>query len=166
MGFYDINYNAKAWQSLPIRLRQAVHYAWVKVLISPVVYLAGLFKTNRDANVYELAHNGQVCYLEAILNDTFDPLTRSIYIDDPAYIDPLFLFPSPDEKPVYLGLTSEAGSTVYPDPQWFYLQTELYSGGGVQFIVHDSGVVYDTHRMRALIDKYRLMSKTNYLVLP
>jgi hypothetical protein len=76
MGFFDIDYNVKAWQSLPVRLRQAVQYAWLKVLVSPVVYLAGLFKVNRDANLYELAHDGQVCFLEAVLNDTFDPVVR------------------------------------------------------------------------------------------
>ncbi len=165
MGFFDIDHNAKAWQTLPVRLRQAAQYAWVKVLVSPVLYLSGLFSANRDEKLYELAHNGQVCYLEAVLNDVFDSVGRGIYIEDPDYIDPLFLFPPLHLKPVYLGLTSEAGTTAYPDPQWLYLRGELYSGGGVQFIVHvPVGLPYDLNRMKAVIEKYRLISKTNYTI--
>lgn len=166
MGYFDIDYNVKAWQNLPVRLRQTVQYAWLKVLLRPVMFLAGLFKANREANIYDLKHNGQVCFMEAVLNDTFDPALRRIFIDDPAYIDPLYLFPPMSLRPVYLGLASEAGTTIYPDPQWLYLRTELYSGGGVQFIIHvPAGLAVDLPRMRALTDKYRLVSKNNYAIV-
>ena len=165
MGYFDIDYNASAWQNLPVRLRQAVMYAWCKVVVSPVIYLAGLFAVNRNANLYNLAHNGQVCYLTAVLNDTFDSTLRRIYISDPAYIDPLFIYLEDELKPVWVGLESEVGSTPYPDPQWVYLESEVYTGGGVQFVVNVPAAILNVPYMKAVINKYRLASKSNYSIV-
>lgn len=40
------------------------------------------FDTYRLAVAYKLAHNGQVCYLQAVLNDAFDLVLRRIRITD------------------------------------------------------------------------------------
>lgn len=169
-SFYNIDFNAKAKQNLPVRLRQAIMYAWLKVLISPVVSLAGSFKTNRDDNLYDLAHNGQVCKLEAVLNDVFDNTGRGIYISDPSYKDALNIYRRVELKPVYLSRRSEIGSTSYPSPRYLYRRSELYTGGGLQFIINvptavTATAVYDVDRLKALVDKYRLVSKKNYSIV-
>lgn len=166
MGFWDKDFEAGAWYDIPVRLRQAVQYAWAKVCISPVVYLAGLFRTYRNNNLYDLSHNGQVCKLEAVLNDTFDPIDRRIFIADPDYVDPEYTYLRSELKPLYLWQRSEVG--VDPDAAvvYTYRRSEVYTGGGVQFIVHmPVGLVYDSARLTALIDKYRLPSKVNYTVV-
>lgn len=169
MGFFDIDYNEKAWQSLAVRLRRDVQYAWIKVTISPVVYLAGLFKTFRDKNIYELGINGQVCFLEKVLNDTFDKLPRRIYIDEPDYKDALVLYRRSELKPVYVSRRSEIGSTAYPSPRYLYRRSELYTGAGLQFIVKvPAAITLDANtlaHMKAVIDKYRLVSKKNYSIV-
>ncbi len=162
MGFFDVDFGVKAWQFLPVRLRQAIQYAWAKVCVSGVVYMAGIFRTNRDANLYDLAHNGQVCKMEAVLNDVFDNVARTIYITDPAYIDPVYLYRRSELKPVYLYRRSESS------PVYLYRRSECYDGSGVQFIVNVPAALYgaiDLSRMRALIEKYRLVSKTNYIIV-
>jgi hypothetical protein len=165
MAFWDVDYNAKVWQSLPVWLRQTAVYAWLKVVVSPVVTISGAFNVNRLANEYEVAHNGQVCRLEGVLNDVFDATGRGIYIEDPAYVDALYIYRTDEEKPMWLGVTGETIPGM-DNPRWAYTVAEEYTGGGLQFVVKvPVALVYDADRMKAVINKYRLVSKKNYSIV-
>ena len=169
MGFFDIDYDSLVQQLLPVRLRQSVMIAWLKALVSPVKWLYNLFKAKRKSNLYLLAHDGQVCYLEAALNDAFDPITRGIYITDGPFKDPLYLYLDTEVKPVWLGLISEEGTTTYPDPEILFTDTETYALG-ICFIVHVPmlvaiGAGYDVIRLKALVDLYRLPGRYSYSVV-
>jgi hypothetical protein len=169
MGFFSINYDSLVTQLLPVRLRQPIMTAWIRALINPVKWLYCMFTTNRNHNLYVLAHSGQVCYLEAVLNDTFDSVLRGIYITDGAFEDPLFLYLDPETKPLWTGLESEAGTTPYPDPEVLYMDSETYSLG-ICFVVHvpvavAGGSYYSLTRLKALVDAYRLPGRTNYSVI-
>ena len=165
MGLFDIDYNALVWQNLPVRLRKPIQYAWLKCLAAPVKYLYNLFKTNRTNNLYVLAHDSQVCYMQAALNDTFDKVGRGIYITDGFFHDPLFTYLVPEDKPVWLGLVSEEGSTSYPDPEILYTAGETVFLAA-SFIVHvPVAIVFDTARMRAIIDSYRLAGRNIYSIV-
>lgn len=164
MGFWDVDYNKMVWERLAVRLRQTVQYAWLKVLVSPVVTIAGWFNTNREANEYDVAHNGQVCHLEGVLNDTFDETDRRIYIEDPDYIDPLHIYLTPEKKTVWLGLTGETIAGM-DNPRYLWTVAEEYSGGGLQFkVMVPSALTFDTARMRAVVNKDRLVSKKNFSI--
>ena len=159
-----MDFNKKGWEQLPVWWRQTTFYAWIKVIVSPVIYLAGLFKANRDKNIYDLGINGQVCYLEKALNDVFDATDRRIYIDDPDYVDPIYVYRTDELKTIWLGKTGETivGMT---NPIPAYLRSEEYTGGGLQFkVMVPLAVTYDAARMRALVNKYRLVSKKNFTI--
>lgn len=159
MSVFDIDYNVKGWQALPVRLRQAIQYAWVKVCVRGVVALAEVFKSNRTANVYVCKHNSQVCFLEGALNDVFDAVDRGIYIDDPVYVDPVYVYRNFELKPVYIYKDVEA------QPVYVYKDSELYSAGGVQFVVFvPVALVYDVDRLKALVNFYRLASKWHWTI--
>ncbi len=169
MGFFDVDYDNLVPQLLPVKLRQPVMTAWLRVLVSPVKWVFNLFKSNRKDNLYVLAHDGQVCYLEAALNDAFDSIARGIYITDGPFEDPLFLYLDSETRPLWLGLVSEVGSTSYPDPEVLYTDGETY-GLGICFIVHvpllvSLGPGYDVTRLKAIVDKYRLPGRSYYSVL-
>ncbi len=170
MSVFDVNYNSDGLpnSSIAVRLRKAKMLAWLKTLVSPVAYLYGLFSTNRTNNLYWLNHSSQVCYIEAALNDVFDPVVRGIYISDGFYADPVYLYQRSEEKPVYLARRSEVGTTAYQSPSWLYTRAETYAVG-FQFIVNvphsvSVAVGYDVNRLRAIVDKYRLVSKNTYQV--
>ena len=78
--------------------------AFVKVLLSPLQRLLDLLDAYIAAKRYELTFNGQICYLEHILNDKYDPILRRITITDPPQllITPLSIFNIADEKPSIL----------------------------------------------------------------
>jgi hypothetical protein len=50
--------------------------------VQPVASVKSAFDDYRTATNYRLNHNGQVCYLRAVLNDYFDPILRRITIND------------------------------------------------------------------------------------
>ena len=139
--------------------------SWLQSLTAPVGQLYDSFSANRNNNIYNLAHNSQVVYLQAVLNDTFDNVSRGIYITDGSIFDPLYTYLVAENQPLWLGLSSEVGSTSYPDPQWLFRNSETTYSGFLFIVMVPSAVVYDVLRMRALIDKFRLPSKSSYQIV-
>ncbi len=173
MSVFDIDFSSTGLPRYltPVRLRLKKMLAWLQALASPVKYLYSVFTTNRQNNLYSLAHNGQVCYLQAALNDVFDPSGRGIFISDGAYVDPDFIYEVIEDKPLFIDTVAEIGSMVIlaPDPVPLYTTAETY-WLGIQFVVNVPYAVsvspgYDIHRLKAIVDKYRLVSKNNYTVL-
>ena len=160
MSVFDIDFDVLVRQLLPVRLRQSVSEAWMKCLAAPVKWLNGLFGANRKNNLYLLAHDGQVCYLEGALNDTFDPLNRGIFISEGVYVDPNFIYLVPELKPVFIDRINEVGTSVIqaPDPLPLYLEAEVSTAvGAYTFVVNvPVAVTFDVARLTALVDLYRL----------
>jgi hypothetical protein len=166
MSVFDINYTVLSAQLLPVRLRNITTKTWIKCLITPVRRLYDVFRSNRDTNLYTLAHNSQVVYLQAALNDAFDAESRGILIEDGFFADPLFTYLIPEDDPIFLGLVSESGTTGYTSPAVLYLDSET-SLFGVGFVVKvPVAVTFDMDRMQALINKYRLPGRNIYTVIP
>jgi hypothetical protein len=157
---FNISFSQLVKYILPVRLRGTTMQAWLNVLVSPVVFLYNLFIANRATNLYRLGHNGQVVYLQAVLNDTFDATLRRITITDAAYADVLPVYILPELKPVAL-------YTVFENkPQAIYTNTEIaLSTSG--FIVNVPAAIgtFSTARMKALIDVYRLVGMRNYSIV-
>src|ERR1039458_5928951 len=98
MDFFDIDYNGLVVQLLPVKLRNNKVIAWLKSLASQVIWLYNLFMANRTDNLYILAHDSQVCFLQAALNDVFDPVSRGILVVDGPFEDPLYTYLIPENK--------------------------------------------------------------------
>ena len=147
---------------VPVRLRNAIMLAWLQCLVKPAGELYDKFRANRNSNIYMLQHNSQVVYLQAALNDTFDNTGRGIYIIDGAIADPLFVYLNAETQPLWLGLTSEAGTTAYPDPQWLFTNAETANSGLSFIIMAPNSIFFDLSRMNAIVNRYKLPSKNQY----
>lgn len=145
--WYNIDIKKLAVLHLPTFLRSAEMIAWMQCLSAPLVDLHDDFKANRNANIYNLAHNGQVCKLRAALNDRFDISQRRIYIDDGNLYQRTYIYTDGEKKPKYLG-------TMY-----LYDDAE-YDDTGVDFTVWvPADLHYNSYEMTALINFYKLASK-------
>lgn len=82
MTKYDIDYRKLAVLLLPMCLRRQGIIALVRAFVSPLGTLSENFGDFRSRKNYRLTHNGQTCYLRAVLNDEFDAEQRRITIDD------------------------------------------------------------------------------------
>mgnify|MGYP001241803910 CR=1 FL=1 len=83
-NYYNIGYALSAVLLLPSFLRDRALVAFVKALATPLDDVHAQFtslKDNIDFNTYS-----QVCYMQGLLNDHFDPLERRIRIRN-AHLD-------------------------------------------------------------------------------
>ena len=147
---YNIDYNKLILWLVPDFKRKSKHYAWLRVLASPVVRLSELFLKRREENLYRISHNGQVFSLQKVLNDRFDSQQRRIYITDGYSMDRLFIHTRDEDKPKSLG-------TLYLHNRGDYSDT------GVDFIVWVPNTVpltsSNNYELRSLVDFYKLASK-------
>lgn len=82
MSVYDVKIKRLALLLLPTALRRPLVAAFMQSAVQGVGVLHGSFMQWRADRDYRLTHNGQVCYLRAVLNDTFDPGERRIRVED------------------------------------------------------------------------------------
>lgn len=154
MKLYQIDYNRLILLLLPIRLRQTKPVAFLKSCIAPVMRLHGLFISNRNANLYRIKTNGQVCYLRAALNDAFAERNKSFQIGDGVMTG----------KWVYALKESNYGQLsvpAKPDAVTIYTQQVILSGTA-NFIVYIpdnlTGIDY-LNRIKSIVNTYKLVSK-------
>lgn len=82
MGKYDVNIKRLALLLLPTFWRRPLLAAVTYASVAPVQELHTRFMRWKQQTDYRLRHNGQVCHLEAVLNDLFDPGERRITVTD------------------------------------------------------------------------------------
>ena len=82
MDKYDVNFKRLALLLLPTFRRRPLLAAMAYAAVSPLQYLHTRFILWKRESDYRLEHNGQVCYLRALLNDKFDPIDRRITITE------------------------------------------------------------------------------------
>lgn len=117
---------------------------------------------NRGNNLYYLSNNSQVCNLESVLNDVFDPAYRGIYIEDGLYNDPLFTFLFPELKPQWLATQAESGMTDFDSPAVLFTNSETSLLTSAFIVRVPASLSFEPDRMKALINKYRIPGKSVY----
>ena len=147
---------------LPSFLRRRVLFALCRALCAPVKTLYGRFLDARNAHLYRLAHSGQVCYLRAALNDAF----RSKGFDIVDYDDQRgeWVYAKADSMAGQL-LAKEESRNIPEDGEpampILYDETRLNLPQNY-FVVIVPWEIYTTRldNVKAVVDKYRLISKT------
>ncbi|WP_244939761.1 hypothetical protein [Kaistella daneshvariae] len=131
----------------PTFLRSELMAAFLFVLVKPLEDLHYVFLQNRKEMIYRLAHNSQVCYLRAALNDRFDTQLRRIQIVEGNGFRRQYIYTDGEQKPKFLG-------TMY------LFDDSDYEDTGVDFIVQvPTDLVFGIYEMQSLIEIYRLASK-------
>lgn len=156
MSKYEVNFKRFALLLLPTFWRKPILATIAYAMVSPLSYLHTRFILFRRESNYRLTHNGQVCYLRAVLNDQFDPIERRITITETAgNMGILMLYEREEEKGQLLPIR-ESGRSVIVNRRGF---------GGINafdFWVNIPGVLYDTvdvTRLKAIVSTYKLASK-------
>lgn len=123
------------------------HHAAVKPLDQLLQSFYGFFNQKK----YELTFDGQVIYLEHVLNDQFDPIDRGIFITDSSLLDTVFLFTeSEGNEPTTIYTDAEAEPPIYLNTYDEYIDD-------VDFIVNiPSTVTFDLDLLKYWVNKYRI----------
>ena len=144
---YNLNIDKLLVLLTPTFLRKPKLVAWLRTLATPLHKLLYDFQQARTSDLYNLAHNSQVCYLRKALNDEFDSEQRRIRIEDGKQKQRLYIYPRSANKPLYLG-------------KLFLYQRGDYIDGGVDFIVAlPKDLTYDKYKLEALVNFYKLAGK-------
>lgn len=132
--------------------RKKVWILWLTALITPIKSLYVEFVAYSNFANYKLRGTGQVCSLQRVLNDRFDPTLRRIRIEDGSRFTRQYIFTRAEVKPVYLG-------TMYIHDR------DDYEDSGVDFTVLLPSDVYAAlntntlNEMKANINFYKLDGK-------
>ena len=155
MSAYDVNIKRLGLLLLPTFLRRPLMTSLLYAVLTPLSYLHTRFLIFRQDAAYRLGHNGQVCDLRAVLNDTFDPELRRITVTDTAqYVGVLFVW-----------LREEAQGMLVPhrDAGTMLLINRRGFGGvsGYDFAINIPLEMrgLDESRLKAVVNTYKLVSK-------
>lgn len=154
MTRYDIDYKKLALLLTPISLRKPLLMAVMYLFVSPLSRMAKQFDSFRTDTNYRLTHNGQVCYLRAVLNDIFDNVNRRIRIED---LDP--------QKELLVWKRSQNNFVMVPERNaGAVIISKRGFGGhdGFDFVIVCPAALrgsIDEARMRAIVNNYKLTSK-------
>lgn len=156
MSKYDVNFKRLALLLLPTSWRRPIIASITYAMVSPFSYIYTHFMRFRSESNYRLTHNGQVCYLRAVLNDTFDPIERRITITDQ----------TTNIGNITLHLRSENQEKLLPQRGAIKIMIINRRGfGGVNGYdswINIPAVLYasiDTTRVKAIVANYKLASK-------
>lgn len=112
--WYNVDIYKLGAYLLPPFLRKKRMYAFLCVFLYPFYWLCKMFKDYRKTSLRKLNVNGQVAYIEKMLNDVFEFENREIYITDSdalkpnvadMYRDPsvtMTIYPESSEEKLYL----------------------------------------------------------------
>ncbi len=147
---FDIDFNNVVVWLLPRRIRTVFNITYLKALISPIVDIYNRFHEYRNDVNYKLAHNSQVCYLEAALNDAFDTIDRRIYLSESGGETVTLINRDTDGEALIVHDDDNGGIVIHNDSAYF--------GGSYDFIVN---IPYqfteaELHRLKALVEYYKL----------
>ena len=152
---YRLNLLRLAMLSLPTRWRKPIMGGLVYAMIRPLigVYVT-LIKIIEDTD-YSLSHNGQVCKLRGLLNDTFDSERRRIRISESWNVDSgVTAYERSASRWLMVGKRDSDRPTII-------LNRRGYGGRhGYDFWVEvPESVRQDETRLQAIIDGNKLASK-------
>lgn len=160
MPLYNINWYRYAVQMLTVDLRKIKLAQYVISLIEPIRITYNDFLQFRRQQLYEAEINGQTIKLKRVLNDTFDPVERRIYITNGDYLSPPIFYDNYKNRPV---IFYNNGNSSNPA---FYYNNRLGDRANVNFYVHvPDSVFFDKTRVRALVNKYKIFGRTFEIVL-
>ena len=163
---YSINWRNFIIDNIPVDLRKIKTVNWLLVLFKPIMWLHIEFLAFRTQALYKVNHNSQICYLQAVLNDSFDNVQRRIIIRNAILREPLWFYEPEENKPVVF-YESEDNKPVY------FREESEFIGDGADFLVLVPIDLKPTNtqdlnafiiKMEAQLNYYKLYVK-NYIIL-
>ncbi len=156
-----IEIDIKKWviMLLPTFLRGRCLVAFVQVLAQPLLTLYSNFLNSREENIYDLSHTGQTCLLRDVLNDYFDVDSFQI-VDCAVEGEWVVVYDETDLLSDQHVIVSDEDSVMVYDEDLLHVPVGSFIVYVPKEVCED--VINDTAvmpRIRALVEKYRLVSR-------
>ena len=155
-NIFKVNWNRLVKFLVPRPLQKPLLMALLYCFISPLKTNHKSFMGFKIDAEYRVKHNGQICYLQKMLNDKFDKYLRRIRVVNQAPKVALWAYYIEDEKPLF-------GYELEDDkPLFGYNANDYYNAFDFSVIIPESLLAF-TNQMQAQINYYKLFSK-NYQI--
>lgn len=164
MKLFQIDYKRLVLLLLPTFLRQSRIFAFMTALTFSVSSLYDTFKANRERNLRRLKFNGQVCYLQKMLNDELDFVARRISISDKSSegqwliamdeVEPYQLFVMPEQLNAEGKMEADRGNLIF-DEGLLISDTAIFH---LSVPWAETDIDMD-NRLKSLLNEYKLLSK-------
>lgn len=159
-NIYNINWNKFAALLLPTSLRNSTLISFLISFFEPLKVLWNLFLLFRLEQLYQTEINCQTVKLERVLNDTYDPIERRIFISPGTYYDPPVFYEEYKNRPVVF---YDEGDTRNPI---FYSTDSLNNRVSFNFFVNvPSDVFFEKIKIAATVTKYKNISRTFDIII-
>lgn len=139
---------------IPSWLRSNTLVLFILAANKPLLYTYSSFDIYRNAVMYKLAHNGQVVYLQKVLNDAFDRTQRRIRVIDFVVYGKEFVYPDTN-LPEIQYIDNVTVEYAYPDDT------------GLDFTVQVPAALLTVPaqiaRVKAKVNEYKMDGKNFYL---
>jgi len=157
---FKVNFDKLILTLLPTFLRRSMVFALCRAMCAPVVSLYARFSASREGHIYTLIHNGQVCYLRAALNEAFH--TTGFEIVDYDDNRGEWHFAKTEGMADHLYAVDEGLKDPENNPIPVLADEARLNLAMNCFIVQVPGMIYATQldKVKAVVDKYRILSKT------
>jgi hypothetical protein len=112
--------------NLPSRKKKLNLISFLNVLLKPFKIIYDWYLEAKAKYIYLVAFNGQKDMLERILNDTFDNISRDIYITQRGLIDVNYSFYTVESRVDHYGYYKWNSATVYNVGDKIYYLGKIY----------------------------------------
>lgn len=158
-SYYILGINKLVTWLVPPRQRFVLFTELVKVAATPLSFVYQLFTNYRLDIDYRLLITPQVCYLEKIINDSFDKEQRRINISDALNYQVILIHT--DEAQIPLMTHQDNQGTYYDESIPVIHDVSAYADSGNDFYVNVPFTLTNTqeHKLKNIINTYKLASK-------
>lgn len=101
-NIYNVNWFRLVNMLVLPAVKKPLVLAFINSAIAPIRSNYDSFLGFKNDAEYRLKHNGQVCYLQKVLNDKFDNALRRIVVRNIQPKQPLWVYYPEDNKPVFV----------------------------------------------------------------
>jgi len=101
-NIYNVNWFRLVNMLVLPAVKKPLVLAFINSAIAPIRSNYDSFLGFKADAEYRLKHNGQVCYLQKVLNDKFDHALRRIVVQNILPKQPLWVYYPEDNKPVFV----------------------------------------------------------------
>jgi len=116
---YNVNWFKLVRDLILPTVKKSVLLAFIDCSLAPIRTKHDEFLRFKTDSEYRINHNGQVCYLQKMLNDKFDNTLRRIRVNNLKPRLPLWIYTIDDDKPIYIHTSTDYPVYIYNDIDYY-----------------------------------------------
>src|SRR5690554_4187701 len=155
-SIYNINWFRLVKMLILPAVNKPTLLAFINSVLAPIRTNYDAFLSFKEDAEYRVQHNGQICFLQKMLNDQFDNSLRRIRVQNVKPKERLWFYLPEDDKPVFF--YNEVDHPVY-----FYNPEDYYNEFDFEVLI-PSVLTSKINQMTVQINYYKIYSK-NYQIL-